>query len=101
MAYSVVLSGAPDQTGPESFELCSIGAWGKFCAWAKTLEGSPALNELVASGERKGTDALSAELLDAQALAPPTDPGVLATLAALVSYVGCGDPAETITVSGD
>jgi hypothetical protein len=102
MAYHLTLSGADDQEGPERFALCSVGAWGKFRAWAATLPGGyEAVKALADSGAHAGTDALAKELLDAWEVDPPEAPGVRATLERLIEVVGeAGDPGETAAVEG-
>jgi len=97
MAYEITLSGAPDQEKPETFFLCSTGAWTKFSEWVIALpEEYLFLRRLVGRGRVLGTDRLAKEILDAAAITPPTDLGVAATLRQLGDVVGeAGDPDET------
>jgi hypothetical protein len=104
VAYEITFRGLPGQeSGAETFFLCSVGSWGLFRAWALSLRAGDyaALRGLADAGEWSGTDALAAQLADALALSPPADPGVRATAEALAGRLGVGDPAETATVTGD
>lgn len=95
MAYDMVFSGAPDQEGAvERFYLCSIGSWTQFGKWANSIEGESAAKSLFANGEFTGTDQLSAEL----SAATPSDPGVRATIAAILDKLGVGHPEETMSI---
>lgn len=100
MGRSIYFTGAPDG-GDGPFDLCCIGGWTQFIAWAESLTPASsfaAIRELTDAGAVTGTDALSEQLTTALHDHPPPE-AVAATAEGLLELVGVGDPDETAVVT--
>ena len=101
MSYSIRFSGADDSPDDDTFFLCSVGSWSKFCEWANGLEaGFYAVKALATRGKVMDTEKLSAQLKEAlmDGLEHTEEHVARGVAEDLLEHLGVGEESETAEI---